>query len=112
MSALNPMQVPFWFGWSTVLFNRGVLRQQPSDFNSYILGIGIGTFLGNSVFIFGGRLLVERLNANQHLLNWIIGGIFTVTAVIQLVRMLMHSDAISKMKDADEKDQEQVANSR
>ena len=112
MSALIPMQVPFWFGWSTVLFNRGVLRQQGSDFNLYILGIGIGTFLGNSVFIFGGRLLVERLNANQHLLNWIIGGIFAVTALIQLVRMLRHSDAISRMKDADGKDQEPVASSQ
>jgi threonine/homoserine/homoserine lactone efflux protein len=101
MSALNPLQIPFWFGWSTVLFNRGVLRQQGSDFNAYILGIGLGTFLGNAVFIFGGRLLVDRLNANQHVLNWFIGGIFTVTALIQLVRMLRHDDAISRMKEAD-----------
>jgi threonine/homoserine/homoserine lactone efflux protein len=101
MSALNPLQIPFWFGWSTVLFNRGVLRQQGSDFNAYILGIGLGTFLGNAVFIFGGRLLVDRLNANQHVLNWFIGGIFTVTALVQLVRMLRHDDAISRMKEAD-----------
>jgi len=101
MSALNPLQIPFWFGWSTVLFNRGVLRQQGSDFNAYILGIGLGTFLGNAVFIFGGRLLVDRLNANQHVLNWFIGGIFVLTALIQLVRMLRHDDAISRMKEAD-----------
>jgi threonine/homoserine/homoserine lactone efflux protein len=102
MSALNPVQIPFWFGWSTVLFNRGVLRQRRSDYNLYIAGIGLGTFLGNAVFIFGGRLLVERLNANQHVLNWVIGGIFALTALIQLVRMLRHEDAISRMKEDDE----------
>src|ERR1044071_9332401 len=25
MSALNPIQIPFWFGWSTVLFTKKIL---------------------------------------------------------------------------------------
>jgi threonine/homoserine/homoserine lactone efflux protein len=99
MSFVNPMQIPFWFGWSKVLLDRGILGHQPSDRYVYITGIGLGTFLGNAVFIWGGRLLVEKLNADQHVLNWLIGGIFAITAVIQIIKMIRHDDPISKMED-------------
>lgn len=92
MSAINPMQVPFWFGWSTVLFDRGLLRPRTNDAWPYILGIGIGTFLGNAIFIYGGRLMVDRLQANQSIVNWVIGGIFAATAVLQLYRMFRSSN--------------------
>src|SRR5689334_10940198 len=55
MCAVNPVQIPFWFGWSTVLFTKKILLPQSSHYNLYILGIGIGTLLGNFVFIFGDR---------------------------------------------------------
>ncbi len=83
MSAINPVQIPFWFGWSTVL-TKNILQPKPSHYNTYISGIGIGTFLGNAVFIFGGE---STLNANQSILNYIIGGVFAVTALIQAWRM-------------------------
>lgn len=87
MSAVNPVQIPFWFGWSTVLFTKNILQPKESFYNTYIAGIGIGTLAGNSVFIFGGRLMVDSLNANQNILHWVIGGIFTITAMIQGYRM-------------------------
>jgi len=40
MSALNPVQIPFWFGWSTVLFTKRVLLPIPSHYNAYIIGSG------------------------------------------------------------------------
>ncbi len=43
MCAVNPVQIPFWFGWSTVLFAKKVLLPRNSHYNLYILGIGIGT---------------------------------------------------------------------
>lgn len=88
MGAVNPVQIPFWFGWSTVLFTKKILLPQANHYNVYIIGIGIGTFIGNCIFIFGGRLMVDRLNTNQNILNWIIGSIFALTALIQLWRML------------------------
>lgn len=87
MSALNPVQIPFWFGWSSVLFGKNILQTKESFYNIYIAGIGLGTLFGNSVFIFGGRLMVNTLNANQNTLHWIIGGVFAVTAMIQAYRM-------------------------
>ncbi len=96
MCAINPVQIPFWFGWSTVLFTKKILEPKQSQYNSYIIGIGLGTLLGNSVFIFGGKWMVERIANSQQYLNWVIGGIFAVTAVIQLIKILRHKDAIHK----------------
>jgi threonine/homoserine/homoserine lactone efflux protein len=87
MSAINPMQVPFWFGWSSVLFTKKVLLPRNDHYNVYISGIGTGTFIGNAIFIFGGQFLVNGLNAHQKLMNWIIGCIFTVTALIMIWKM-------------------------
>lgn len=88
MSALNPVQIPFWFGWSTVLFTKQVLEHRNDHYNVYIAGIGTGTFVGNLVFIFGGRFIVDRLNANQQMLHWVIGGIFAATAIIMIVKIM------------------------
>jgi len=92
MSAINPVQIPFWFGWSTILFTKKVLEPKPSFYNLYIIGIGIGTFIGNCVFIFGGQLVADKLNNNQHVLHYVIGTIFAVTAVIQVWRMSRKKD--------------------
>jgi threonine/homoserine/homoserine lactone efflux protein len=88
MSAINPAQIPFWFGWSTALFTKKILQPRNDHYNIYIAGIGLGTFLGNSVFIFGGQLIVNRLNANQGLISWIIGGVFALTALIMAWRIV------------------------
>ena len=97
LSAISPMQVPFWFGWSTVLFSKNILQPKSSFYNFYIVGIGLGTLMGNCVFIFGGKYIVQKLNANQSLLNWVIGGIFAATAVIMLIKILMHKGASEKL---------------
>ncbi|MEO6732807.1 MAG: LysE family transporter [Ferruginibacter sp.] len=102
MCAINPVQIPFWFGWSTVLFTKKILQPIPSHYNIYILGIGIGTLMGNCTFIFGGKWMVERIANSQQYLNWVIGGIFTITALIQFIKILRHKDAISKFVENNE----------
>lgn len=101
MSALNPVQIPFWFGWSTVLFTKKILQPRASHYNFYIVGIGLGTLCGNCVFIFGGRLVASKINNNHDVLNYIIAGIFTITAIIQAWRMFV------KKKDMNKQLQEQ-----
>jgi threonine/homoserine/homoserine lactone efflux protein len=102
MCAVNPVQIPFWFGWSTVLFTKKVLLPKNSHYNLYIIGIGIGTLIGNCVFIFGGQLIAEKLKSNQNILNWVIGGIFTVTALIQIWRIATKKDAVHNLEHPDE----------
>jgi hypothetical protein len=103
MSAINPMQIPFWFGWSTVLFTKKVLLPRNDYYNTYIGGIGLGSLLGFSVFVFGGQFLVDKLNRNQHLLNWIIGGIFALTALIQAWKMFLHKGSLHELEKSERK---------
>jgi threonine/homoserine/homoserine lactone efflux protein len=102
MSCLNPMQIPFWFGWSAVLFSKNILRPGFWNYNAYLIGIGAGTFLGQSVFIFGGRLLINQLDAGQKLLNWIIGIVFLITAIIQFLKIIFKKDAVHQMEHPEE----------
>ena len=102
MSALNPVQIPFWFGWSTVLYTKKILLPKASNYNVYIIGIGLGTLLGNGVFIFGGKLIANKLDRNQHVLNWVIGGIFAITALIQIWKMSRKKDIIHRIEHPEE----------
>jgi threonine/homoserine/homoserine lactone efflux protein len=102
MCAVNPVQIPFWFGWSTVLFTKKVLLPRPDHYNSYIVGIGLGTFAGNCIFIFGGLLIANKINNNQHIMNWVIGGIFLLTAIIQLWRIFKKKDIVHKIEHPEE----------
>ncbi len=104
MCAINPVQIPFWFGWSTVLFTKKVLQPVNSQYNSYITGIGLGTLLGNCIFIFGGKWLIQRISNSEQYLNWVIGGIFALTAIIQLWKILMHKDAVDKIQHIKKED--------
>ena len=80
------------------LVTKGVLKPISSHYNLYIIGIGFGTFLGNLLFIFGGRFIVDTLNTNQKYLHLIIGIIFLLTALIFLVKLIRKKDAISEIK--------------
>ncbi len=101
MCAINPVQIPFWFGWSAVLFTKKILEPKQGQYNSYILGIGLGTLAGNCVFIFGGKWMVQKIANSQQYLNWVIGGIFALTALIQFIKIMRHKDAVHKFTHAD-----------
>lgn len=104
MSAVNPVQIPFWFGWSSVLFSKKILEPKKKQYNLYIIGIGIGTLMGNCVFIFGGRLLVEKIQNSETYINWVIGCIFTLSAIIQVYKILSHKDAADKIHKIEDQD--------
>jgi threonine/homoserine/homoserine lactone efflux protein len=87
MCAVSPGQIPFWLGWSTVLFTKKILLPRNDHYNTYIAGIGIGTFIGNCLFIFGGMLIANSINRNQDIVSWVIGGIFLATAILQVWQM-------------------------
>lgn len=105
MSAVNPVQIPFWFGWSTVLFTKKILEPVKAQYNIYIIGIGLGTLAGNCIFIFGGKWVVQRITNSQQYLNWVIGCIFALTALIQAIKMIRHKDAVYKFTHEDENKQ-------
>ena len=97
--AINPVVVVFWFGWSAVLFTKKILQPVNSQYNGYIIGIGVGAFAGNCVFIFGGKYLYQSIANAQHYMHWVIGGIFSFTALIQLYKILRHKNAVSGLSE-------------
>jgi threonine/homoserine/homoserine lactone efflux protein len=88
MSALNPVQVPFWFIWSTYLLSTGVLHVEEIQFNFYTAGIGVGTLIGLGIFIFAGKWLVNKLQASHRAINIAVGIIFVISAIIQFYRVV------------------------
>jgi threonine/homoserine/homoserine lactone efflux protein len=88
MSAINPVQIPFWFIWSTYLLSNKILLPAEIEFNMYTAGIGIGTLAGLALFIFAGKWLVNKLNASHRIINLIVGIVFLLSAFIQLYRVL------------------------
>jgi threonine/homoserine/homoserine lactone efflux protein len=102
MSAVSPAQIPFWFGWSTVLLSKKILLPVNNHYNSYITGIGLGTLIGNGLFIFGGRLIADKIKNSEQTLNWIIGGIFLLTALIQVWKMFKKKSAVHQLEHPEE----------
>lgn len=102
MSAVSPAQIPFWFGWSTVLLTKKILLPINKHYNFYIVGIGLGTLMGNCVFIFGGRLVADKLQNSDHIINWVIGGIFLITAIIQIWKMSKKKTTAHKLEHPEE----------
>ncbi len=88
MSAINPVQIPFWFIWSTYLISNKILLPSALYFNVYTAGIGIGTLAGLAIFIFAGKWLLHKLNASHRIINIIVGVVFIISAGIQLYRVL------------------------
>ncbi len=88
MSAVNPVQIPFWFIWSAYLFSNKILLPNAVMYNLYIAGIAAGTLAGLAVFIFGGRWLILKLQTSNRIINIIVGIVFIVSAAIQLYRVL------------------------
>ena len=55
LSAISPMQIPFWFGWSTVLFTKKILSQKIL-FIIYIYWEWPGNFNGQLCFYFWWKI--------------------------------------------------------
>ena len=87
-SALNPLQIPFWFLWSTQLIQTGVLKNSTIQFNLFTIGAGLGTLVGIGLYIHGGNWLITKMKTSSKTLNTIMGCVFIITALVQLYRML------------------------
>jgi threonine/homoserine/homoserine lactone efflux protein len=90
MSALNPVQIPFWVLWTSLLIQTKRLAVCSIDFNLFTIGAGTGTIAGLAVYIHGGKWLVQKIKASNRSLNIAMGIIFLLTALLQLYRMIYH----------------------
>jgi threonine/homoserine/homoserine lactone efflux protein len=73
LSALNPLQIPFWLTWNKVLETKRILEHKVLSISSYMLGIGSGTLIGLLVFIYAGKLIVANYEKYTQLSSLILG---------------------------------------
>ncbi|HEX9509490.1 MAG TPA: LysE family transporter [Puia sp.] len=88
LSAVNPLHIIFWMGWTGILLNKAILVPTLVNYNIYIVGIGTGTMLGLTSFIYGGAFITCFLRDRQQIMNWFVGGILLMTALIQLRKLI------------------------
>ncbi len=87
INTLNPMHIPFWLGWTTVLMEKDILTPGKKNYLLYVTGITIGTVAGFAGFIYGGNLVVQQFSSNQNIINWIVGMALLITALIHLYKL-------------------------
>lgn len=100
MRSVSPAAIPFWLGWSSVLASKGILVNRRGVYNCYLAGIGLGTFTAHLIFIFGGKFVVEKMDAGQDMINFVIGCVFSLTAVLQVIKILTKKDAVKVLHEA------------
>ena len=88
VSAINPVQIPFWFIWSTQLINSQVLKTTPEHFNFFTGGAAIGSIAGLMVYMYGGRWVIQKMKASNRQLNIFMGIVFILAALWQLYSIL------------------------
>ncbi len=84
---LNPVQLPFWFGWTTILVHRKLLLPTRHDNMHYIIGIAVGSILASGLFIAAGHAITSWMSGKEKMIRWIFGSIFIIIAAIQVWRI-------------------------
>lgn len=88
MSLVNPMQVPFWMGWIIYLLSQHIIVNSLAGNVVFTLGAGMGTFAALLVFILAGRRFSAVMLRNERTVNFLMGSLFLVMAIFQLVKLL------------------------
>lgn len=94
LMAVNPVQIPFWYGWSTILFARKILMPNALHYALYIAGAGLGSLMASLLFIFGGQFIFASFPVTQKTFHWVIGGFFTLAVFLQARKMLQRKPQI------------------
>ncbi len=87
-SFINPLHIPFWLGWSTVLVNKGTLQLRTGHYNGFVTGIGAGTVIGFLLYIYGGKYLFALLSTNSLVINCAAGSILLTVAFFHVRKMI------------------------
>jgi threonine/homoserine/homoserine lactone efflux protein len=91
--AINPVQLPFWVGWTTILMQRKLLKPTRSDNTQYIIGIAAGSIIASALFIAGGHVITRWIAGRETLIQWIFGLTFVVIALIHLKKIIFRRPA-------------------
>jgi threonine/homoserine/homoserine lactone efflux protein len=90
---INPVQIPFWVGWTTILIERKILHAYGHDNIQYIIGIAAGSLLASLLFIAGGHAISGWIAGRQALMQWVFGLALVIIAITQVVKIVRRRKA-------------------
>lgn len=94
LTIINPLHIPFWLGWTSVLMDKQVLSPVPMEYNWYIAGTGLGTFCGFLAFIFTGPFLFKAFESNQFIICLIAGFVLLMISLLHIKKMIQSPVAL------------------
>lgn len=87
LSAINPLQVPFWAGWILYLLVQAILPAQLIAYSLFVAGAGIGTFTALLLFILAGKKLSAFMQRNRYTVNIVTAFVFLGIATLQAIKL-------------------------
>lgn len=87
LSFLNPLHLPFWMVWSSILKSRGLLTHNLINQINYLFAIALGTGLAFCLYAVLGTELTKYLKNQAYLVNGIIGFSLFLAGIIQLYNL-------------------------
>lgn len=91
MSAVNPMQFPFWAGWSVYLVSANWLHPGMVTYNVFALAAGAGTLTALFLFILAGAKLSAFMQKNKKGVQVFMGIVFLLLAAYQVYNLLLNN---------------------
>lgn len=94
LSISNPMHIPFWLGWNSILIKQNKLKQDKNNYIFYISGIAIGSFAGLLVFIFLGKHLIQSIKHYNSLMSILMGIFYLGFALFLSIKLYKNQMSI------------------
>lgn len=95
ISILNPLHIPFWLGWSSVLMKRNVLKPALLNYCSYITGIATGSMLSFIIYVSGGKYILDKFAGHQQLIILITGLILLAITFMHIRKLVLSKPVIA-----------------
>jgi threonine/homoserine/homoserine lactone efflux protein len=95
LSAINPLHLPYWMGWTAVLRQKQLLADSRRAYNVYVTAIGSGTALAFLLYGLAGNLFLTFLMGQQNKINWAVGLALFIAGIMQLHKTFYRSTSNS-----------------
>lgn len=90
LSLLNPLQLPFWIAWTSILKSKRLLTLHLFHQIAYFFAIALGTGFAYYLYIEIGTRLIQFFKYQSYLINFIIGISLLFTGLLQLIKIRKH----------------------
>ena len=88
MMIINPVQLPFWLGWTALLAEKKFIKAISTQYLMYVSGSGAGSLLASVCFIFLGKFFVSKWTISPAAFYSTLGVLFLLTFLLQLRKVV------------------------